>query len=144
LGQRGDGHFFLLGGVHRRSDRALLLEVNTWRYPSTWARIPALHASVQTTTMSGQPRGFLVVRRADDAHVTTMNGVPLSVGGAHATIVPEAEPQRRAGVAADPGPSRAWQRPRRQALPALPDFADMRFLNTCAQPCRDEPCRAAC
>jgi len=146
LGQRGDGHFFISGGVHRRSDRALLLEVNTWRYPSTWARISAVHASLQTTTMSGQPRGFIVVRRADDAQVTTMNGVPLSVSGAHATTVPESEPQRRAGVAADPGPG-AWQRPRqrppRRALPALPDFADMRFLNSCAQPCA-EPCRAAC
>jgi hypothetical protein len=61
LNQQGSGHFFIFGGSHEASDRALLLEVNTWKYPSAWARVPRLHASIQSATPSGQPRGFLVV-----------------------------------------------------------------------------------
>jgi hypothetical protein len=143
LGQRGDGHFFLLGGIHRESDRALLLEVNTWRYPSVWARVPELHASVQTTTMSGQPRGFLVVRRADDAHAeTTLNGVKLQ-----AEVVGQQEPTPRAGAIAEPllgwaprdgAPLRVGPRPE-DFEPSLEDFA---LLHTCAVPC-EKPCRVA-
>lgn len=67
LGQRGEGHFFLVGGLDAATDRALLLEVNGWRYPSVWARVPALHAAVQTTTPSGAPRGFVVVSKSSKA-----------------------------------------------------------------------------
>jgi hypothetical protein len=69
LNQRGKGHFFLFGGSHEASDRALLLEVNSWRYPSAWARVSQLHASIQTTTPSGQPRGFLVVRDRESSFI---------------------------------------------------------------------------
>jgi hypothetical protein len=121
LGQRGEGHFFLLGGIHRDSDRALLLEVNTWRYPSAWARIPALHASVQTTTMSGSPRGFLVVRRADGAQATNMNFVPVSAREWNANTVLETESRRQHGVAADP--LLGWQQPQQgQALHVVADL----------------------
>ena len=50
--------------VRPRAARETRPEVNGWRYPSVWARVPALHAAVQTTTPSGAPRGFVVVSQS--------------------------------------------------------------------------------
>ena len=52
LGQKvfSGGHVACLGGYDRETDEALILEVNSWRYPSVWASCSLLHKGSWTKT----------------------------------------------------------------------------------------------
>ncbi|CAD7937223.1 unnamed protein product [Amoebophrya sp. A25] len=55
------GHVAPLGGYDPGTDRVLVLEVNSWRYPSCWIPAELLYQGIQTQTSVGIPRGMLKV-----------------------------------------------------------------------------------
>uniref|UniRef100_A0A7S4UP31 glutathione gamma-glutamylcysteinyltransferase n=1 Tax=Alexandrium monilatum TaxID=311494 RepID=A0A7S4UP31_9DINO len=63
VGQRmfSGGHYAPLGGYHRGLDKVLVLDVNSWRYPSVWVDLPLLWAAVHTRVGNGSWRGYLRV-----------------------------------------------------------------------------------
>lgn len=63
VGQRmfSGGHYAPLGGYHRDLDKVLILEVNSWRYPSVWVDVPLLWEAIRTRVATGKWRGFLKV-----------------------------------------------------------------------------------
>lgn len=64
LGQGQVGHISPLGAYHRGSDRVLILDTASYRYPYTWAPLAALYAAMaDIDPASGRPRGFAVVRQ---------------------------------------------------------------------------------
>lgn len=63
LGQDGGGHFSPVGAYDAASDRALILDVATLRYPPVWARVPDLFAAMDTVDPeSGTTRGWIEVK----------------------------------------------------------------------------------
>ncbi|MEZ4451813.1 MAG: phytochelatin synthase family protein [Nannocystaceae bacterium] len=66
LGQTGSGHFSPIGGYHRASDRALILDVARFKYPPHWVPVPLLHAATRAIDPStGRPRGWVTLRRGE-------------------------------------------------------------------------------
>jgi len=64
LGQTGRGHFSPIGGYHRGSDRALILDVARFKYPPHWVPVPLLYsATVAADPMTGRARGWAEIRR---------------------------------------------------------------------------------
>ncbi|KAI9018346.1 PCS-1 protein, partial [Hyaloraphidium curvatum] len=62
LGQTGDGHFSPLGGYSPQDDRVLVLDVARFKYPTYWADISTLWASLgKLDSVTGKPRGFAVL-----------------------------------------------------------------------------------
>eukprot|EP00933_Yihiella_yeosuensis_P020278 TRINITY_DN16287_c0_g3_i1.p1 TRINITY_DN16287_c0_g3~~TRINITY_DN16287_c0_g3_i1.p1 ORF type:complete len:277 (+),score=39.44 TRINITY_DN16287_c0_g3_i1:35-832(+) len=61
VGQRmfSGGHYAPIGGFQRASDKVLLLEVNSWRYPSVWVDLPLLWEATHTRVGNGKWRGYL-------------------------------------------------------------------------------------
>lgn len=68
LGQTGDGHYSPIGGYHRGSDSALILDVARFKYPPHWVPLDLLWESMQRRDAStGKPRGFFVMTRGEGA-----------------------------------------------------------------------------
>eukprot|EP00931_Biecheleriopsis_adriatica_P068293 TRINITY_DN42267_c0_g1_i1.p1 TRINITY_DN42267_c0_g1~~TRINITY_DN42267_c0_g1_i1.p1 ORF type:complete len:274 (+),score=36.63 TRINITY_DN42267_c0_g1_i1:77-898(+) len=67
IGQRmfSGGHYAPVGGFHEPSDKVLLLEVNSWRYPSVWVNLPLLWSAMHTRVGNGTWRGYLRVSSAE-------------------------------------------------------------------------------
>mmetsp|Transcript_61720 Transcript_61720/g.137793 ORF Transcript_61720/g.137793 Transcript_61720/m.137793 type:complete len:271 (+) Transcript_61720:24-836(+) len=67
VGQRmfSGGHYAPLGGFHHTQDKVLLLEVNSWRYPSVWVDLPRLWGATHTQVANGSWRGYLRIRTAE-------------------------------------------------------------------------------
>ncbi len=64
LGQGRVGHISPVGAYHRDSDRVLILDTASYRYPYTWVPLTALYqAMAEVDPASGQTRGFAVVRQ---------------------------------------------------------------------------------
>lgn len=63
IGQVGGGHFSPLGAYDAASDRVLILDVATLRYPPVWATVPDLFAAMNTVDAeSGATRGWIEVK----------------------------------------------------------------------------------
>lgn len=66
LGQTGEGHFSPIGGYHRASDQALVLDVARFKYPPHWVPLPLLYAATRPLdAATGRPRGWVQLRRSD-------------------------------------------------------------------------------
>jgi glutathione gamma-glutamylcysteinyltransferase len=66
LGQTGSGHFSPLGALHVGSDRVLVLDVARFKYPPHWVPVTLLWEAMRPIDdASGQPRGWLSLRRDD-------------------------------------------------------------------------------
>ncbi len=64
LGQSGGGHIAPLAAYHAASDRALILDVARYRYPSVWVPLKELWQSLRSLDSdSGLSRGLVVVER---------------------------------------------------------------------------------
>eukprot|EP00929_Paragymnodinium_shiwhaense_P056021 TRINITY_DN28047_c0_g1_i2.p1 TRINITY_DN28047_c0_g1~~TRINITY_DN28047_c0_g1_i2.p1 ORF type:complete len:295 (-),score=43.40 TRINITY_DN28047_c0_g1_i2:16-834(-) len=63
IGQRmfSGGHYATIGGYNKSAEKALLLEVNAWRYPSVWVDVETLWGALHTQTSSATWRGYLRV-----------------------------------------------------------------------------------
>jgi len=63
LGQEGGGHFSPVGAYDAASDRVLILDVATFRYPPVWARVADLYAAMNTVDPgAGTTRGWIEVK----------------------------------------------------------------------------------
>lgn len=63
LGQTGSGHFSPVGGYHRASDLALILDVARFKYPPHWVSVERLWQATQPIDpATGRPRGWMVLR----------------------------------------------------------------------------------
>lgn len=63
LGQEGGGHFSPVGAYDAASDRLLILDVATFRYPPVWARVADVYAAMNTAdSESGATRGWIEVK----------------------------------------------------------------------------------
>lgn len=63
LGQQGGGHFSPVGAYDAASDRVLILDVATLRYPPVWARVADVFAAMDTVDPeSGMTRGWIEVK----------------------------------------------------------------------------------
>jgi len=63
LGQQGGGHFSPVGAYDAASDRLLILDVATFRYPPVWARVADVYAAMNTVdSESGTTRGWIEVK----------------------------------------------------------------------------------
>ena len=58
-----NGHMSPVAGYHRDSDKCLVLDTNTWRYPPVWMDTELLWAAMCRRTNIGVPRGYLVVEK---------------------------------------------------------------------------------
>lgn len=64
LGQTGGGHFSPIGGYHRASDHALVLDVARFKYPPHWVPVSLLYAAMKAVDPStGSPRGWVTLHR---------------------------------------------------------------------------------
>ncbi len=62
LKQLGAGHISPIGAFDFETDRVLILDVATQKYPYTWVTVPMLWAAMNTVDSgSGQTRGYLLV-----------------------------------------------------------------------------------
>jgi glutathione gamma-glutamylcysteinyltransferase len=65
LGQTGIGHFSPIGAYHSGRGLALVLDVARFKYPSYWAPIDKLWASMEAADPdTGTPRGYIMLRQA--------------------------------------------------------------------------------
>jgi glutathione gamma-glutamylcysteinyltransferase len=65
LGQTGSGHFSPVAGLHAGRDLALVLDVARFKYPPHWVPLSLLFAAMEPHDPdTGQPRGYLLLRRA--------------------------------------------------------------------------------
>ncbi|CAE7597164.1 Glutathione gamma-glutamylcysteinyltransferase 3 [Symbiodinium microadriaticum] len=64
VGQRmfSGGHYAPIGGFNAEEDKVLLLEVNSWRYPSVWVDLPRLWLATHTQVANGNWRGYLRIQ----------------------------------------------------------------------------------
>jgi hypothetical protein len=68
LGQDRVGHISPLGAYHSESDRVLILDTASYKYPHTWVPLEQLFAAmVEVDSASGKSRGYLAVRRPLDS-----------------------------------------------------------------------------
>jgi glutathione gamma-glutamylcysteinyltransferase len=68
VGQTGDGHFSPIGGLHAASDQVLVLDTARFKYPPHWMPVDLLFRAMQEADpATGQPRGWLVLRRPGTA-----------------------------------------------------------------------------
>lgn len=61
LDEIGGGHMSPLAAYDASSDRFLLLDVARYKYPPVWVRTEQLFAAMNTTSDSGESRGWVVV-----------------------------------------------------------------------------------
>jgi glutathione-S-conjugate glycine hydrolase len=66
LHQEGSGHISPVVAHHHETDRFLVLDVASYKYPPTWVPAMELWTAMSTSdTSSGRSRSFLVARRAN-------------------------------------------------------------------------------
>ncbi|HEX5650905.1 MAG TPA: phytochelatin synthase family protein [Steroidobacteraceae bacterium] len=79
LGQSGAGHISPIGAFSGETDRVLVLDVATYKYPYTWVPVSRLWTAIDTVDPdSGRSRGYLLVtpsavstfQRLDDSTAT--------------------------------------------------------------------------
>jgi hypothetical protein len=88
LGQEEMGHISPIAAYNAATDRLLVLDVATYKYPPVWVSTEAMWRAMSTTdSASGRTRGFVVVRRAQQK-------IPLDV--------PASAMSPQEGVIADP------------------------------------------
>jgi Phytochelatin synthase len=64
LSQDKTGHISPIAAYNAKTDRLLILDVATYKYPSVWVSTEALWKAMNTVdSASGRSRGFAVVRR---------------------------------------------------------------------------------
>jgi|GEM_PF-4389345 hypothetical protein len=63
LGQAGIGHYSPIGAYDQRTDRALVLDVASYKYAPVWVRMADLHQAIATVGEGGAPRGVIHVWR---------------------------------------------------------------------------------
>jgi len=64
LGQGKSGHISPLAAYHEQSDRFLIEDVASYKYPPVWASTENLWKAMNTTdSISKKTRGYLVVRQ---------------------------------------------------------------------------------
>ncbi len=69
MGQTGSGHFSPIGGYHFRRDRALILDVARFKYPSHWVSAEQLwRAMKRMDPTTGLARGWLIIRPGLQSH----------------------------------------------------------------------------
>lgn len=62
LGQSGAGHISPIGAFSQETDRVLVLDVATYKYPYTWVPVSRLWNAMNTVDSdSGRTRGYLLV-----------------------------------------------------------------------------------
>lgn len=57
-----NGHMSPIGGYHGETDRCLVLDTNSWRYPPVWVEVDLLWRAMCQRSNIGTPRGYVVVR----------------------------------------------------------------------------------
>jgi hypothetical protein len=68
LGQDGAGHISPIGAFSAETDRLLVLDVATYKYPYTWVPVSKLWSAMNTIdASSGQTRGYLLAKAGTDA-----------------------------------------------------------------------------
>uniref|UniRef100_A0A0G4FHW5 glutathione gamma-glutamylcysteinyltransferase n=1 Tax=Chromera velia CCMP2878 TaxID=1169474 RepID=A0A0G4FHW5_9ALVE len=66
LGQTGDGHFSPIGGYHRQSDKALVMDVARFKYPPHWVDVPVLfEAMALTDVVTKRSRGYMLISHVE-------------------------------------------------------------------------------
>ncbi|MBD2353127.1 phytochelatin synthase family protein [Tolypothrix sp. FACHB-123] len=64
LGQDGKGHISPLAAYSEKTDKFLILDVSSYKYPPVWVSASTLWKGMNTTdTISQQTRGYLIVRK---------------------------------------------------------------------------------
>ncbi len=67
LGQSGAGHISPIGAFSRATDRLLVLDVATYKYPYTWVPVSELWNAMNTIDSdSGRTRGYLLVSASSE------------------------------------------------------------------------------
>jgi len=62
LNQSGAGHISPIGAYHAATDRLLVMDVATYKYPYTWVPVRTLWTAMNTVDLdSGRTRGYLLV-----------------------------------------------------------------------------------
>jgi hypothetical protein len=62
LGQGRVGHISPLGAYNSATDQVLIMDTADYKFPFTWAAVPALHAAMQEADSStGRSRGIVEV-----------------------------------------------------------------------------------
>ncbi|KAJ1918949.1 hypothetical protein H4219_002305 [Mycoemilia scoparia] len=71
LGQTGDGHFSPIGGYHRASNQALVLDTARYKYPMWFGSVDLLFNAMQPVDKdTGKPRGYFLLNRKGEMTVT--------------------------------------------------------------------------
>lgn len=65
LHESGGTQFSPVGAWDRDTDRVLVLDTASFRYPFTWVRVPDLFEAMEATDDAGRTLGYLVVRRGE-------------------------------------------------------------------------------
>ncbi|MBD1846266.1 phytochelatin synthase family protein [Cyanobacteria bacterium FACHB-63] len=64
LGQEGGGHISPIAAYHEPSDRILIADVSSYKYPSVWVSVSDLWQAMKTTdSTTRRSRGYLIARR---------------------------------------------------------------------------------
>lgn len=64
LGQEATGHISPIAAYHEQSDRFLIQDVSSYKYPPVWVSAKELWQAMNTTDLSSQKtRGYLIVRQ---------------------------------------------------------------------------------
>lgn len=72
LNQAGAGHISPVGAYHAATDRLLVMDVATYRYPHTWVPLDKLWAAMNTVDFdAGRTRGYLLVTASNRIHSTS-------------------------------------------------------------------------
>lgn len=88
LGQTGGGHFSPIGGYSPADDKVLILDVARFKYPCYWCDVSTLWKALwELDSISGKPRGFVVLSRATDppAYEDELAAQPTSIANGLAT-----------------------------------------------------------
>lgn len=65
VGQKPSGHISPVAAYHEASDRFLVLDVASYKYPSVWVKAPALWKAMNTLDgQSKRTRGYVLVARS--------------------------------------------------------------------------------
>ncbi|KAJ3281674.1 hypothetical protein HDU76_008877, partial [Blyttiomyces sp. JEL0837] len=64
LGQTGDGHFSPIGAYHEGENKALVLDVARFKYPSYFVSLDMLYESLKPVDKeTGMPRGYFLLKK---------------------------------------------------------------------------------
>ncbi|CAK0879952.1 unnamed protein product [Prorocentrum cordatum] len=80
LGQTGVGHFSPIGGYHAETDRVLILDVASFKYPTHWAALSEVaEGMLRVDQQTGRPRGYLQLRAQPEGDGEGLRQQPLRV-----------------------------------------------------------------